>query len=65
MHCSLLKFTLVLCPAVLLWKLLVFEFLLQMTDDSMFHVSFSSKNGPSARRPSATNVLCSDVDFCL
>jgi hypothetical protein len=58
----LLKFTLVL-NSVLFWKLLVFEFLLGISDFCLIDVCSSRKNCPSARCESAANVS-GDADVC-
>jgi hypothetical protein len=61
----LFRFTLVLY-SVLFRKLLAFEFLLRYLGDfALFEVCSSCKNVPSARRASAANVVCRDVDMCI
>jgi hypothetical protein len=65
MHRSLFKFTLALNSTLLIWKLVVFEFLLGISktpSTSKLNVYSSNKNCPSARCASTANVVCRDVD---
>jgi hypothetical protein len=56
MHRFLFKFTLVLNSVLLLWRLLVFEFLLGTLKIFLLNVCSSSKNCPSASCASAANI---------
>jgi hypothetical protein len=57
---SIFIFVLVVNSALLFWKLIGYEFLLRARDFSMFSVCLSSKNFPSTRCASDTNVVCTD-----
>jgi hypothetical protein len=51
------KFNMILNSAILLWKLLVFEFLLCILRHCFVQCRYSCRNYPSARCASAANVV--------
>jgi hypothetical protein len=64
MHCSILKSNLALNIIIGLWKLLVFQYILGMSEIfCVFNACLYSKICNSARCSSAVNVLCKDVNI--
>jgi hypothetical protein len=60
-HSSLFKFTFAL-NSILIWKLLLFKFLVDISEISEPSVCSSSNNYVSARCTSAGNVVYRDID---
>jgi hypothetical protein len=62
MHCSSSSLLLILNLALLFWKLLVIEFLVDISEAFLYSVSDLLVNCPSARCASAANAVCRDLD---